>query len=35
MVLVWTTLDSQPVLVCPRISCEGHQPDPTLLEAPA
>jgi hypothetical protein len=35
MTLVWITVDGRPVLACPRVTCEGHQPDPTLLDAAA
>jgi hypothetical protein len=35
MTLVWITLDGRHVLACPRVSCEGHEPDPTLLDAAA
>lgn len=30
MVLVWVTVDGQSVLACPRVTCEGHEPNPTL-----
>jgi hypothetical protein len=35
MTLVWITVDGRHLLACPRATCEGHQPDPTLLDEAA